>query len=43
MAVLVFTDEEERRDSRAEQVTSGDEYADARSITSEDNIGQSER
>nr|XP_022338913.1 protein retinal degeneration B-like isoform X2 [Crassostrea virginica] len=35
------SDEEERRDSRSEQVTSGDEYADARSITSEDNIDTS--
>lgn len=38
---LVFTDEEERADPRAEGVISGDEYADARSVTSEDHIGQS--
>lgn len=34
-------DEEERADSRTEGITSGDEYADARSVTSEDHIDTS--
>lgn len=36
-----IADEEERADSRTEGITSGDEYADARSVTSEDHIDTS--